>query len=110
MAVRNAKIYKYQDFIVIMTWKDLSYWLRGGIIALSIDIVLVLFAYFSSSDGEAKSILVSIVQFPYTFSSGFITATHGIYSMTGNIVGGLIAYFILGAIIGLIVKKIKSSR
>jgi hypothetical protein len=85
-------------------------WLKGGIIALIIDIILVLFAYFSSSDGEIKSILVSIVQFPYTFLSGFATYTHGMYSITGNIVGGLIAYFIIGVIIGWIINKFRGDK
>ena len=93
-----------------MCWKNLSTWIKGGIIAFAIDLVLVIYIILSSSDSLGVSIGVSILQFPYTCLSGFMTTASGMFSIIGNILGGLVAYFILGALVGLAIQKFKKKE
>ena len=103
------------------SFKNLPIWLIGGIVALVLDVVLLLLAYLLAYStfpprliGLTRAIYVSIVQFPYTVFSGFTIAPHGMYSVVGNIIGGLFAYFIIGIVIGIvigwIVKAIRNKK
>ena len=82
-------------------------WLKYGLIAGIIDIVLVFIAIISSHPREAQMMALGIVQFPF---SGLTTLFRIYPNMLTAVVGGIITYFAIGAIIGLIVQKVKSKK
>ena len=88
-----------------MGWKNLPYWLRGGIVALIIAIILLV-----------PSLIIESIPL-YIFNLDFI----GLIIFQGSILNEdifgvfqlitlAISYFIIGALIGLIIGKIKSKR
>ncbi len=93
-----------------MTWKNLPYWLRGGIISLLIVAVLYLilislslFTSLGEVLGGSKNILLTLSLGTYFVLGG--------ESESATIVFGLIVeYFIIGAVIGLIIGKLKSKK
>ena len=93
-----------------MRWKNWPYWLRGGIIALLVIIILVLigfkFSIFIVGFIPGYIILTffgPILQdfFPTLFSTG----DNWFYYLLGVIIS-----LIIGAIIGIIIRKIKSRK
>lgn len=87
-----------------MGWKSLPTWLKGAIIFVILDIILIIFAYLSSSPGEGVNLTLNLFQIPLTFF------TQRLQNNFIVIIGGLISYFIIGSIIGWIISKIKSKK
>jgi len=90
-----------------MSWKNLSYWLKGGIIGVGAEIVLILLAGISIRILHFLLInpIISSLFHPNSFTiSGFI--------FTGiiTILETLIYSFIIGAIIGYIFGKIPNKK
>ncbi len=78
-----------------MGWKDWPYWIKGGIIG-----ILLSLAYF---------LIILIIYLIYNWPEGDYVGFI-IYILFGTIIstiGVAVALFIIGAIIGLIVGKIK---
>ena len=83
-------------------------WLKGGLIGLVLDLVLILFVTLTSSPKEAIFLALTITQlFPYLLLYGGDSVPNIFLIM----IIGLLTYFIIGAIlgvlIGFIVRKIK---
>jgi len=90
-----------------MRWKDLPTWLKFGIVFSIIDVIFIILGLITSSPKEADLMVLHFVQIPLTliaslFGDGIIQ------SFTLLILGGLAIWFLIGAIIGWIVGKIKS--
>ena len=93
-----------------MGWRDWSYWLKGGIIGgflISIWYPIVL-----SLKANAVEIFLSEIFFPGVFLGvlflGLIPSSDQIFLWYSIVeIGNFIFYFIIGAIIGLIVGKVK---
>jgi len=79
-----------------------SYWLRGGIILSALDAILILFIITTSHPRDATFMGLVLTQ-PLPFPSWFINQN----SILLLIVGGLLGYFVVGAIIGAFVGWIK---
>ncbi len=80
-----------------MGWKDLPYWLKGGIIALIIWIIFFVLA--GIVDFQIKGIIPPII-------------IGGLYNNLTTVVAYIenaIIYLIIGAIVGLIYGKIKKN-
>lgn len=78
-------------------------WLKGGIILLGLDLILMAISYLTSSPGKGRSVALSIAQFPFTSLFGYPNTLI-------VIIGGLITYFILGSLIGFIISKFKKTK
>ncbi|MBR9705716.1 hypothetical protein GOV14_01650 [Candidatus Pacearchaeota archaeon] len=85
-------------------------WLKGGLIAAILDIVLVILAIVSSNPKEAQMLALGITQFPFTGLIFLLGSSIEINSMITVIIGGLVTYFIIGALIGLLIHKIRSKK
>lgn len=109
------------DFIFIVGWKNLPYWLRGGIVGSSLNILLfVLILVIAKIFGDYALILAfTIVPFVSPFFFGVsplffldlslpynLNIPFFVYQFL-NILIPLIVYFVIGAIIGWIYGKIK---
>ncbi|MBS3114557.1 hypothetical protein J4448_05640 [Candidatus Woesearchaeota archaeon] len=102
-----------------MGWKDWPYWLKGGVIAVGIIILVIVFLVpFGESDLLGVGSVHSSGGGPYwmlPFLPGFIlvlifnpsTKPLGYFLFYGT---PLILYFLIGAVIGWIVGKIKSKN
>tara|TARA_Y100000310_G_scaffold337781_1_gene425769 strand:+ start:2376 stop:2639 length:264 start_codon:yes stop_codon:yes gene_type:complete len=84
-------------------------WLKGGLIAGGIDIIFVILALITSSPKEADLMVLHYVQFPLTFISNLL-GYGWIQSLSILIIVGLALWFAIGAIIGLIIGKVKSKK
>ena len=93
-----------------MRWKNLSTWAKGGLIAVGINLFLI-FLY--------RTLVDLMPQLPYDHPIAFIAmpsfiVTDLIYwganSLAAIIITSSIFYFLVGAIIGLIIDKIKSKK
>lgn len=83
-------------------------WLKGGLIAGVIDLILVALAYVTSSPEEVKLMAVGLVQYPFTSPLNALGLPNG--NIFIIIIGGLVIYFIIGALIGLLVERVKSKK
>lgn len=87
-----------------MGWKDWPYWLKGGIIGVILLLILSLFAVATpkSDMGNVFSWAIILIAFPFMLTYED--------SQMLNFILFPIYFFILGAIIGWIVGKIKSKE
>lgn len=85
--------------------KKLPSWLKGGLTGVIIDVILIVFAFLFSSPADADTLALNLVQYPLTFFTGSIFNNNFIL-----VVGGLIVYFIIGAIIGWIIRRLKNKK
>ncbi len=99
-----------------MGWKDWPTWLKGGVIGLFLGLFIV-FAYFVSDVSKSLfggnssiTIMTIIITAPfiliYVFSLGILFSNNDSLFRLGLYLSPII-YFIIGAIIGWIVGKIK---
>jgi len=90
-----------------MGWKELPAWIKGGIILGVLDIILVLYVIISSHPLDAQLLALGIVQFPSLFLFSWLgqNYTQNIYIIS---LGGILTWFLIGAIIGWIVGKIRN--
>jgi len=79
-------------------------WLIGGLIFVLIDLALIVFAFLSSYPAEAQNLALNIVQYPFT------VFTNRLDNNTIVIIGGLVAYFIMGSVLGWVVGKMRSKK
>ena len=86
-----------------MGWKDLPYWLKGGIIAVSINLLVAIFT--SSSRSEMNGIVYAWSLAPLYYFKFFRSQYPNLISLTGAIM-----YFLIGALIGWIYGKIKNRK
>jgi len=103
-----------------MCWKKITSWLKGGIIfGIYQLIVQIILKIFFSYDNVLLNLLYTINSPFLELATNFRSLCSAIIQMPGgpcaqlNFWGSLIAvlvYFIIGAIIGLIVGKIKSLK
>ena len=101
----------------IIGWKNLSYWLRGGIIGLIISIIFIFIVF-------AIGVISPMLKFPLLnilgpFQSLFylvlvmpieIALLSGMKNLTIPIIVTILIYFIIDSLIGLIIGKIKSKK
>ncbi len=97
-----------------MGWKNWSYWVRGGVIVLSIQILLILISFIGHIMGLFSFFIVISI---FAGIGSIILNSLGLgvnSSVTLNIVVNLlvtlIVVFIFGAIIGWIYGKIKNRK
>lgn len=103
-----------------MGWKNLSYWLRGGIVA---SVLYIIYAIFTLRSQIYTLGILNLPGMVIGFWVGIITRlSSNPFLSTSNpkpisntlliimFLINLIIYFILGSIIGIIIKKIKSSK
>jgi hypothetical protein len=104
----KRKINKQLFFINRMGWKDLSYWLRGGIIGSCIYLVLLLLSYvIVISTGNAwVGIGISKIISSITLPIDYIITLFPFY--LPFYITSLVGYFLYGAIFGWIYGKIRS--
>lgn len=90
-----------------MGWRNLPYWLKGGIISFLIVFIwgILDFVLFHTM----ITIMLICVSFTGIFLCKPLNIGYGNYD-TLLIILALISYFLLGAIIGLIVGKIRSRK
>jgi hypothetical protein len=115
-----------------MKWKNLPYWLRGGIISLGVIIIIsillslipiiiykgsceISFITYSKNLSNCfilSYFLLGLGALPFSlFFSPLFRLIHNLQvNLIFTILFGLITYFIIGAIIGLIVGKIKKKK
>ena len=94
-----------------MGWKNLSYWLKGGIIGIIVLIILLIIGFI-------LDLTIQSSFFPYTLMMIFIPLIPFVLIIEAFGIGfedviffiTLPAYFIIGAVIGWIVGKIKSKK
>lgn len=101
-----------------MGWKNWSYWLKGGVITFSADFIIVLLIIFTSHKSESIGWGLIFTQIPFSFTLlGFFSKilcypvsinTASACEIPLAIIGGLISWFIIGALIGWIYGKIKN--
>jgi len=95
-----------------MDWKDWPYWLKGGVIAAGINLLLLLLYYIFPtpvfSFKKSYNQITSILGLPAFVVIGILPFS--IFSIFWIIVVSTILFFIIGAIIGLIVGKVKSRK
>jgi hypothetical protein len=120
-----------------MGWKDLSYWLKGGIIAIIVQIIFVLLFFlitatisFDSGLGELGGVFITPIFMLFTiivfvidtaigrlFKCPYVSGWPGFYEcspyldslkMSISIILFILIFFLVGALIGLLVGKIKS--
>ena len=95
-------------------WKNWPNWLKGGIIAVSINLILmiiaIIYALIANASRDAIIYLIGLVQIP-----SFIAVWYASYTNTDSLFEGIIAlmlgltgYFLEGVIIGWLIGKIKS--
>ena len=90
-----------------MEWKDLSYWLKGGILSAIIFVIFFLLAIYIDSKYGGHPGLVIFPLIPI-LSGLFTLNVSGIKFFIIAIPISLIFWFIVGAIIGWIYGKIKN--
>jgi hypothetical protein len=91
-----------------MGWKNLSYWLKGGIILAGINFLLIVL-YYLISNGQGSYYDPSA----FLYISSFLVTDFfywGSNSPLEIFIFSSIFYFIIGAIIGLIYGKIKNRK
>ncbi len=109
-----------------MGWKDWPYWVKGGIIAIIVHIILLpllllsIWTSYSTPPTDAGAIGAAILfgasigPFISPFIFGILPMPIPFSSVVGYYLIGfifpIIIYFILGAIIGLVYGKIKSRK
>ena len=81
------------------------WWLRIGTTFLLLD-VFILYGFLSSNAGSDSSIGVQITN-PIIFWFGSLHESNPILQKILIAIQGLVGYFIIGAIIGLVITKIK---
>lgn len=86
-----------------MSWKSLPYWLKGGVIAIVINIILIFLSviFNPANSFESPAVLLTLFQ---VFITQEIFNVNNLPALT---IISSISFFIIGAIIGLIVQKIK---
>jgi hypothetical protein len=90
-----------------MGWKNLPTWLKFGISFSVIDIILIILGLVTSSPKEADIMVLHFIQIPLTYTAEAIFGDSYIQSFSILILGGLATWFLIGALIGWIVGKIK---
>ena len=93
-----------------MNWKNLSYWLRGGIISFILFLILLILSFISprSDMGNIFHWVLLGLGLPAYILARFIPLGFGPFSSFFVLI---IPYsFVIGAIIGWIVGKIKSKK
>ena len=95
-----------------MRWKNWPYWMRGGVIGVLILIFLTIIAFIGYSLNLGSFDLELIVQVDL---ESIIHNTIGLgvsippkLNIIADLIVSIIGYFLLGAIIGIIIGKIKS--
>jgi len=89
-------------------------WLKGGLIGLIILLIIVLIDFsagckFGRNIGEGCGILLMLASFPlFSLTKNLFSAGYSWYFGTIMLTG--ILYFIIGAIIGFIIGKIKEKK
>ena len=107
-----------------MRFKDMPSWLKGGVVGIIINIILFLFPFLLSklTSGEYHKIL-SITHYPFIIYnmafnySGFEyfggprfwseTTLAGFFHIIIGLLITIVFYFLIGAIIGYIISKLK---
>lgn len=90
-------------------WKDVSYWLKGGIIFLAIDILLIsLLSIIGGNPYEGDNSIFTSVHQPIL--SWFTNLNESNPTLQTILVAsqGLIGYFVIGAVIGWIYGIVKN--
>lgn len=93
-----------------MSWKKLDSWLKGGLTLLILDFLLIIIIVLTSHPLEAVRMMLILTQIPislifYTFAE--VTNDNNLIILT---LLGLINWFLIGALIGHIIKKIKNKQ
>lgn len=91
-----------------MSWKDLSTWLKGGIILTLVDIIVILLSFIATVPRENFGWTLLFTQIPFTIVIRALNLP--IVQAYQMIIGGLICWFIIGAIIGWIIQIIKPNE
>ena len=92
-----------------MGWKEWPYWLKGGITAVSLLVLIVLFDYFAvcnfgSASSEYCGWIAMLTAFPVVLLTAFMSYNMSPFSYY---ILAAVMYFLLGALIGWIYGKIK---
>ena len=91
-----------------MGWKNLASWLRGGVIGVLVYIVATLICWLIGAIIGASA-FVTMPSLPGLFAfNPEVQATHAWWNLMRFISITTLIYFLLGAIIGWIIGKIKS--
>lgn len=102
-----------------MSWKNWPSWLKGGVIAIEIDLIIlvILFIGLFISSGEEfmYDVFFPLLGITQLFISSFLYFTGGIGEALDifikiSILSGLVTWFLIGALIGLVVGKIKENK
>lgn len=88
-------------------WKGLSSWVKGGIVLLFFDLLMMIVAYLYSFSCRGLECTLALGA---SLSPGYLITGRVIESITFLIFVNLLLFFVLGAIIGLIFGKIKSKK
>jgi len=103
-----------------MAWKDWPYWLRGGVIAVPIYWIVFIVAYFlidrfapKGWAGIGYAAILILLMLP-----GFLVGQYMETSLIGStftrelviVVIQTITAFVIGAVIGIIVKHVKAQK
>jgi len=96
-----------------MSWKNISEWLKGGIILLAISLVLEIIDYAAAFlfcpeivGGIGCILPTRILEIPALYVLNFLTFGNFIPSILIT----LLFYFIVGALIGFMISKLKSKQ
>lgn len=106
-----------------MDWKQLPYWLRGGIIAVIFFIIILVTLILLATNYQQLGItredggflfylgafFLILITLPVIPSWGSI-ANESFIDLIPIVIVGLIFYFMIGEIIGLVIGKIKSKK
>ncbi|MFH1455399.1 MAG: hypothetical protein ABIF40_00430 [archaeon] len=93
-----------------MGWKDWPYWLRGGLITLTLSLIIFLvliIAYPSTVSAFGAGIFVL---YPAIFLGPILQIRNEVVSSLFFLIFPFLIYFLIGALGGLMVGKIKSKK
>lgn len=99
-----------------MNWKELPTWLKGAIIFVFLDILNILFIllpnrpFVAYVDTIVFSLFFTHIPLSWVYLSLFGMHVDTLVSMVPFLIVGLINWFLVGALIGWIVRKIRSKK
>jgi hypothetical protein len=87
-------------------WKSKSYWLKGGIIGLIVAVVLfIIYLFCGLNCTELDCVICAIFMLP-----GVLSVFYSNRSFLLVIIINIIIFFLIGALMGKFIEKIKSKK
>lgn len=91
-----------------MKWKNLPSWIKGGLIFVLVETVLISLTLLSElKDGSMWDWLLLMTQYPFAFGAMFMGGTKDVII---GFIEQYALYFLVGALFGWLNEKLKSKK